>query len=203
MQGLGYLPGETWSSAHDVSADGSVVVGTSDTPEGSQGEAFRWTESSGMVGIGDLPGGGSQSQAYGVSTDGSVVVGQGSAVSGYEAFRWTQSGGMVGLGDLPGGELDSWAFGVSADGSVVVGYSWSAWDLHEGFRWTASEEMIGLGGGKARAVSADGLVVVGDSVWISVYSTFKPSKRVWITSPLVSLPAIPISIDIAPPLEPA
>ena len=43
------------SSALDVSADGSVVVGVSDF--GSGPEPFRWTEAEGMVGLGDLPGG--------------------------------------------------------------------------------------------------------------------------------------------------
>ncbi len=38
-------------------------------------EAFRWTSGGGMVGLGDLPGGESDSEANGVSADGSVVVG--------------------------------------------------------------------------------------------------------------------------------
>src|SRR5262245_25705618 len=53
------------SSALDVSADGSVVVGVSDF--GSGPEAFRWTEAGGMVGLGDLPGGDFWSLAWGVS----------------------------------------------------------------------------------------------------------------------------------------
>ena len=39
-------------SAHDVSADGSIVVGNS-----LSREAFLWTKEDGMVGLGDLPGG--------------------------------------------------------------------------------------------------------------------------------------------------
>jgi len=123
----------------------------------------------GMVGLGDLPGGGYWSQALGVSSDGSVVVGYGNSASGAEAFRWTQAGGMEGLGDLPGGDFKSRAYGVSCDGSVVVGASDSAsgW---EAFRWTETGGMEGLGdlpGGDfvswAYGVSADGSVVVGMS----------------------------------------
>ena len=38
-------------------------------------EAFRWTEGSGMVGLGDLAGGSFYSVANAVNADGSVVVG--------------------------------------------------------------------------------------------------------------------------------
>ena len=53
--GLGDLTGGSFQSrAYGVSSDGSVVVGGSSSTSGT--EAFRWT-SSGMVGLGDLPGG--------------------------------------------------------------------------------------------------------------------------------------------------
>jgi len=108
---LGDLPGGDFnSSADDVSADGSVVVGYSHSASGD--EAFRWTREGGMVGLGDLPGDDFDSSASGVSADGSVVVGLGSSASGTEAFRWTREGGMVGL-------FVSHASSVSADGSVV------------------------------------------------------------------------------------
>jgi len=152
--------------ASGVSGDGSVVVGYSISGTGL--EAFRWTQATGMVGLGNLPGGISSS-ASGVSADGSVVVGYSNSANGNEAFRWTQVTGMVGLGNLPGWS-SSRASGVSADGSVVVGYSDS---LDEVFRWTQATGMVGLGnlfgGGLFRrvlwsgipAVSADGSVVVG------------------------------------------
>ena len=54
-------------------------MGYSDSASGN--EAFRWTSSGGMVGLGDLPGGGFSSDAFGVSYDGSVVVGQSSSTS--------------------------------------------------------------------------------------------------------------------------
>src|SRR5437868_2653577 len=92
--GLGDLPGGTFNSwANGVSADGSVVVGISES--GSGGEAFRWTSGEGMVGLGYLSflPFGKNSFARGVSADGSVIVGDSSG----QAFRWTSEDGMVGL----------------------------------------------------------------------------------------------------------
>jgi len=177
MIGLGELPGGSFrSEAEAVSADGSVVVGSSISGvSGRSGiyEAFRWTAEDGMIGLGDLPGGGPDSRAYGVSADGSVVVGRSeSADSGFttEAFRWTQTEGMVGLGDLPGGHFESRANGVSPDGTLLVGQSVTAAG-REAFRWTAEGGLVGLGslgdiGGAVSdgtAVSADGTVLVGSS----------------------------------------
>jgi probable HAF family extracellular repeat protein len=162
MQGLGHLPGGGLQSiAVGVSANGSVVVGGSDSASGYQ--AFRWTAAGGMQGLGDLPGGGFESAASAVSGNGSVIVGSGTSASGSQAFRWTSAGGMVGLGFLPG-DLYSEAFGVSADGSMVVGTSSSGSSVHV-FRWTSADGMVGLGnlpgGFIPMGFSADGSVVVG------------------------------------------
>ena len=161
---LGDLDGGLFnSSALDVSADGTVVVGIGTSASGR--EAFRWTDGGGMVGLGDLDGGGFFSGAFDVSADGAVVVGFGISASGTEAFRWT-AGGMVGLGDLDGGGFFSGARGVSADGAVVVGFGTSASGT-EAFRWTVGG-MVGLGdldGGDFQSVahdaSSDGTVIVG------------------------------------------
>jgi len=202
MSGLGDLPGGLFGSyATGVSADGSVVVGRS-TPDApahiSVLEAFRWTDlnGNGLVdpdekldnhpefGLGDLPGGYSESQVSDISADGSVVVGIGRpAPSGYEAFRWEDlnGNGLVdpgekldyhpefGLGDLPGSSIYSHANGVSADGSVVVGSGYPASAESEALIWTSDGEMVRLGKlpgmqfSVATAVSADGSVVFGQS----------------------------------------
>ncbi len=161
------LPDALLSNAEEVSADGSVVVGRSGSASGT--EAFRWTSGGGMVGLGDLTGGGFNSRAYDVSGDGTVVVGVSNFASGSEAFRWTSGGGMVGLGDLAGGSFSSIAQAVSADGAVVVGGSISA-SGYEAYRWTSGGGMVGLGAlpaeffwSAAAAVSGDGSVVVGSS----------------------------------------
>jgi len=49
------------------------VVGTSESAAGT--EVFFWTQSSGMVGLGDLPGGTFESHAKDVSADGLVITG--------------------------------------------------------------------------------------------------------------------------------
>jgi len=166
MVDLGVLPGEEQSGATGVSADGSVVVGYSCHRAASgascldqNSEAFRWTASSGMIGLG------STSLALGVSGDGSVIVGRmpsSQDIYNSEAFRWTASGGIVRLGFLPGDNI-SGASGASADGSLVVGNSaLSGGEGGGAFRWTASGGMAALGVPMgAAAVSADGAVVVG------------------------------------------
>ena len=146
MVGLGVIAGTTQSSASGVNADGLVVVGGS-TNNGSAspttgffGEAFRWTQSGGMVGLGVISGG-TRSQANAVSGDGTVVVGQGNSTfipTNEEAFRWTQAGGMVGLGFIPGGSSSSIANAVNSDGSVVVGQSFLTAAGYRAFRWTQS-----------------------------------------------------------------
>jgi len=144
--------------ANAVSADGSIVVGV------NENEPFRWTQQTGMVGLGSLIGNNnSDSEAKGVSADGSVIIGS----SNGQAFRWTQETGMVGLGS------NSSASGISADGSVIVGTS-----ADEAFRWTQETGMVSLketliGEGldvsgwtlsSATAISADGFTIVGNGI---------------------------------------
>jgi len=155
--------------AADVSADGSVVVGRCQNNTGNgQFIAFRWTEDTGLVTLGDFDGGGFDSTAVATSADGTIVVGHGqSTQSGGndEAFRWTELTGLVSLGDLPGGSFFSAAADISADGAVIVGSSSSASSpVAEAFRWTMQDGMVGLGGNLsiARAVSANGQVIVGE-----------------------------------------
>ncbi|MDO8629882.1 MAG: hypothetical protein Q7R41_05265 [Phycisphaerales bacterium] len=105
------------SEVTGVSADGSVIVGQSAYP-GSREEAIRWTQETGMVGLGTLagyPG----SAAYGVSADGSTVVGQCSAAASL-AFRW-KDGAMTDLGGITADDYSSTAYATSSDGWRVVG----------------------------------------------------------------------------------
>jgi probable HAF family extracellular repeat protein len=182
MIGLGKLPGATYSSAGAVSADGSVVVGSSGTENTAQ--AFRWTAEGGMVGLG--PAENTYSFATGVSADGSVVVG----AADDQAFRWTENTGMVGLGYMPGGST-SYPYAVTADGSVVVGYGSGAptgngafiWDAVHGMRLLQQVltedyglDLSGWNLWQAAAVSGDGRTIVGSGTnpsgeteaWIAV-----------------------------------
>lgn len=186
MERLGDLEhGLFQSSAWGVSADGSVVVGEGwsvdiEDLETPTREAFRWTESIGMQGLGHLWAGNlvvDDSSAMDVSADGSLVVGQsyslapaedGSLVQVVEAFRTTAPHLMEGLGDLEGGGFFSGALGVSDDGSVIVGFGTNESGL-SAVRWTSTgpEDLGDLAGGAyesmAFAASADGSVVVGYS----------------------------------------
>lgn len=178
-----------YSTATDVSEDGSVVVGMGHSTEGK--EAFRWMmpesgdpndfdDPNYMIGLGKLPGGDYLSVARSVSADGSVIIGMSRTASGTEAFIWrmpasgdpndfNDPNNMVSLGGLPGGSVFSDASATSGDGTVVVGDSRS-WKGDEAFRWTESGGMVALGdlpGGTyschAYDVSNDGNVIVGYS----------------------------------------
>jgi len=153
---LGSFPGGAApSSALDVSADGSVVVGWAMAADG-QREAFRW-ESGVMVGLGRLPGE-TWSEAQGVSPDGSSVVGR----SDSHAFLW-RDGSMTDLG--PGS-----AVAVSADGATVLGASF-VWTEAEGQRPLESVladdyglDLTGWSLSSAHAMSPDGAVIVGEGI---------------------------------------
>jgi len=126
---LGELPGGFFgnSKAFGVSADGSTIVGQDDSASGL--EAFVWTLPTGMLGIGDLAGGGFESSAADASADGSIVVGTGTTDAGSEAFVWDANAGMRSLQgvleanglDLAGWRLEA-ATGVSDDGRRFVGW---------------------------------------------------------------------------------
>jgi probable HAF family extracellular repeat protein len=175
---LGTLGGNI-SSAHDVSADGSVVVGVARDSNGFY-RPFRWTPSGGMQDLGTL--GGRHGAAMRVSPNGATIVGTASTVNSsafaditsegflslsgnhrMHPFRWTQGSGMQNLGTLGG--CCGWANGVSADGGVVVGWASNASGDGRAFRWENNQmrNLGTLGGARSVAlgVSADGGVVVG------------------------------------------
>ena len=152
------------TSALGVSGNGSVVTGF------VGGEAFRWTQTTGLVGLGYLAGR-TGSYANDISNDGSTIVGTSQGGSSFplyssEAFRWTAETGMVGLGHFNGGD-QSIANAVSQDGSVVTGFA-NLDGLNRAFRWTAAGGIVGLGDTGNReseglAISADGSIIVGSS----------------------------------------
>ncbi|MFG0331684.1 MAG: hypothetical protein ACF8PN_17490 [Phycisphaerales bacterium] len=175
--GLGDLPGgETVSVATAVSADGSVIVGSSSSfasvdnppPPGSMFsdpflgyEAFRWTREEGMVGLGDLPGDEYfHSFAEDVSADGMTVVGgswselsmQG-MVPGSEGFRWRPGEGMRGIGVIPSIiQQHSPAYGVTANGEALTGMVAYHDGWYQPFVWTEALGFVELGnlGGPVR-----------------------------------------------------
>jgi probable HAF family extracellular repeat protein len=177
---LGTLGGNI-SSAHDVSADGSVVVGVARDSNGFY-RPFRWTPGGGMQDLGTL--GGRHGEAMQVSPNGATIVGTASTVNSsasanitsegflslnnnhrYHPFRWTQGSGMQDLGTLGG--CCGWGNSVSADGGVVVGWAYNASGDPRAFRWENNQMRdlgtLGGNGSGALGVSADGAVVVGSA----------------------------------------
>jgi len=178
FMGLGWLPNTSVSYATGVSADGSVVVGSSENSMYS-GQAFRWTKVDGLVGLGSFDENIIGGRANGVSADGTVVVGE-LHTSRYDApispFRWTQETGIVDLSYIFPDQYPysySRAYGVSGDGSTIVGSSVNfgsaennGFSGYKAFRWTESSGVDTLGDGEnqqANAVSADGSVIVGSN----------------------------------------
>lgn len=137
LEGLGFLfnwGSEQFSVAAGVSADGSVITGTGffDPETDTFSEAFRWTEETGLIGLGSELG--SLSFATAISADGSLIVGGlGSIHTTFdsEPFVWTAGSGLQRLVDVLANEygiadeLVGWDLGrithLSRDGRYIVG----------------------------------------------------------------------------------
>jgi probable HAF family extracellular repeat protein len=159
FRGVGQFPGMSAGTiAKGVSADGQVVVGYGAYTTNGTPQAFRWTVTNGIEGLGFLASG-SWSSAYGVSGNGAVIAGEAADPTG-RAFKWTLQGGMVGLGN--GSQS---ANSVSFDGQVIVGRTLSGSDaavrwvnggIAEVLGWLPDYDMA-----TAAGVSGNGSVVVG------------------------------------------
>lgn len=189
---MGFLPGGAQSAGFDVSDDGTVVAGEAHLGIGPNGvglsEVFRWTDSSGMVGLGALPGHNASVADWRepMSADGSVIVGTSrdttlpagdpSNDGGKEIFIYTEGQGMVPLGETGSEPL------VSADGQTILtsidirgqdGFSIDdqvlLWD-NQGVGWTLADEVPGFPTGDGITVSGispDASIVVGDGNQLS------------------------------------
>lgn len=114
-----------------LSSDGTTGFGGSASGTGGADfQAVRWTEATGLVGLGDLPGGVVDSIIATTSADGLIAGGQGNSDLGPEAILWDEAHGvrnlrevLVGLGLGP--QLDGWilteARAMSADGLTIAG----------------------------------------------------------------------------------
>jgi len=156
---LGELSGHTRSYGSDVSSGGDFVVGTSQSRDGQSDEAFIWSEGTGMLGLGDLPGGAVRSGALAVTADGQTVVGGssdrtlgGSTERDFSAFLWTAGLGMRPLKtelESHGVDLTGWhltfATGITDDGRTIVGRGVNPRGFEEGWIATIPEpSTVGL-----------------------------------------------------------
>ena len=168
---LGTLPGYSDSAPFGVSDDGTVVAGWG--TRGGYWQVFRWTDSTGPISLGTLPGDTTTViEGYGfqcLSADGSSIVGgSGEQPSGptgpyrsSEAFLYRADSGMVSLG-----VSTDRATGVSHDGSAVIGWS-GDYSTPTAFRWTQLDGATPLNllpsytWSVPSDVTRDGTVVVG------------------------------------------
>jgi len=194
--GLGFLNpniGNRYSLAMDVSADGSVIVGSSRYNYWwSAVEGFRWTEEKGMVGLGwldDPPGLRDSSQAAGVSFDGSVIVGMAGEIFSYTApVKWTEDDGIILLEEVPGAYWASRTAAVSPDGRIATGSTVLGDHITYNFKrqacwWTEEGEMRSLGllsgyyEAEGMALSPDGTWIVGRAIGEEFAEAFRWSRQ--------------------------
>ena len=168
---IGSLPASrVIAYANAISDDGMVAYGSSFANFGN--EVFRWSPSTGIVGLGFLnPADDTAAPAArGVSSDGSVMVGISTAPPEYvnRAFRYVHGFGMTALPLLPGGAGNN-AIAVTTDGNVALGWGDSpAFPNGEFIRWnTAAGTTEALGSPEPTliprsigAITADGQVAI-------------------------------------------
>jgi len=157
LEGGGYL-----SKAYGVSADGSVVVGTSASANGNEAFRFRLGQGQldGLCDAGEFDG----SEATAVSRDGSIIVGNRTAEVLNRAVYWTTPYEPIALDGLPSDS--TLAYAVSADGQMIAGRWWD-WLDDGGFVWTT--DGVQILDGPVRGVSSGGTVVVGQAEGIGAF----------------------------------
>ena len=184
-QALGGLEGATpcgtsFTSAYDVTGDGSKVVGLA-WLSCTGAHAFEWTEEGGMVDLGSIVEGRS-SRANAVSADGSMIVGWSDTTFGSRRAAYWDAGAPAAWFEGEGSPIFVGAAqNTNSDGSVIVGGNWAdnsdpldpAARRFEPWMWTADSGVVPLGTAKglrgdvvdgqhfARDVSDAGDAVVG------------------------------------------
>jgi uncharacterized membrane protein len=128
-------------SAHDVAADGSVILILERLSNNAPWRLSTWSAVEGTTAI-DLPAEWSSDPEFlKLADNGKVVVSSIGLGADRRGFRWTKETGAVDVGRLPDGLWMS-ANGVSADGSIIVGNSQNSipqrpaiWDAVHGPRY--------------------------------------------------------------------
>ncbi|WP_317964082.1 hypothetical protein [Methylocaldum szegediense] len=183
MTGLGGLDAnDGFTRASGISADGSIIVGYSRTSAHPLGSGYRWTESTGMADLGQLPGD-VWSWAQAISADSSVIVGISNTLTDQQAFRWTAEDGMISLGNAPAA-TSSGASAVSEEGTVIAGQG-KIGDFNYAMVWTEEGgwknfgTLPGYQNSNTNAISGDGTVVGQSFNFDSATSTFTSEGFIW------------------------
>ncbi len=157
---LGHLPGYAETAAYASSTSGDVVFGAAETPwfSGTVGEPVRWTQQTGFVGLGPVPGGGQTGRALDCTADGSEAVGWGSNGDTDVAFRWTLESGYRVYPNFTAFSVVSptgdWVVGDSNTmGLARMGRSGAVEPLDPSGTWS---DMI------PAAMSDDGSIIIGE-----------------------------------------
>lgn len=184
--GLGYLPNAlscpSRSSAYELSADGSVVVGLS--WDGCSGRGFRWTQETGMVELDPLANGGNRASV--VSADGNVIGGFAQGTVNRTPAVWDGSA-QGQLLDPPNGDAIGEVHGINAAGSILLG-EWNG----QAVKWTGENlDRTVIGGGSILPGWTGIAMNVADNGTIVGFDILAGNRRAWIqpngTGPLIDL----------------
>jgi uncharacterized membrane protein len=168
-----YLSPANQSITNGISTDGTRIVGFNSRSWSEPHPASQWLNVlrqetvywDGAAVANALPGQQSQQVSLmSISGDGQTLVGN----IAQQAAIWNSAKGYTHIGNSG----DSHATAASADGSIVVGYApFGPLSSRGAFRWTEAEGLVSLGSlssdhinSFAHDVSADGSVIVGDSM---------------------------------------
>lgn len=130
-----------YSHGLGMSADGSTGVGMGWVNCGTS--AFYWTDSSGIVDLGQFQGSSTKAQA--VSGDGQMIGGW-AQTDNRSSCIWDSEGNTTLLGSLQEGSDYGEVQFINGDGSVIAGFcAGSAGNNVEGYIWSQDSGMVGLG----------------------------------------------------------
>jgi hypothetical protein len=124
---LGTLPGGNYCELHDITGDGNVIVGGSNSGASNRLAPVRWTEADGFIPV-LLPAGATSGIFYATNPDGSVAVGYSEGDIYPRAIMWDSVHGVRFVADVltaAGIDLTGWSLEsaeeVSDDGKVIGG----------------------------------------------------------------------------------
>lgn len=157
-----------------ISADGSVSVGMVANTDVNgvylDLQAYRWTASGGVQGLGYLPGD-DRSEAYAVTPDGTTILGSSYSSSGTSTLvLWSETGGMTELNSpqIPFYSTLTGGGGISADGQLIM-VSGYIQRLDYPFYFAIDDLLVEAGAGSAiegwSSFSVNGLSGDGNTVW--------------------------------------
>lgn len=182
-----------FSTATDIN-DLGQVVGQSRNAAGRP-RAFLWSLGSGMVDLGDLPGGDDWSIGHAVNASGQVA-GTGLFGTGLDsrhAFRWTSGGGLADLGARPNNNFYSEGLGINAAGTVV---GWTGtYTSTTAYTRTATGAMTLLSKPSGSSTQANDIADNGTVVGFTLKSNGTTRATVWANGSRDELPDLPGGAD--------